>query len=90
MEDMRMTRGQVSDVNEEAIFADGFENALIGVTADGQAVYDRDECIRILRRRDGMTRESAVEFQVTNVEFYLGEHSPVFVTLGRSKSLKRQ
>jgi hypothetical protein len=48
------TREQIAEVNEEALFADGLEDALIGyVSRYGQpplALYDRDKCIEIFMR----------------------------------------
>jgi len=66
--------------------ADGFDKAVIGVGSRcGQKdiiAYDRDECIAILCRRDGMSYEEAVEyFDFNVVGGYVGERTPVFITL---------
>ena len=76
----------VSEANSDALFADGFEDALIGyvqVFSHGPvALYDREKCIRILMRRDSMTREVAEEFFCLNVQgAWVGENTPAFATL---------
>jgi len=74
---------EISDLNPEALFADGFEEALIGYVTQGNktlAAYDKLMCIRILERRD-MSREEAEEFFEHNVAgAYVGENTPVFLT----------
>ena len=68
----------------KALLADGFSEALIGMgnrfTFD-VAVYDYNKCIEILAR--DMSQEEAVEYFEFNVSgAYVGEHTPVFVTVG--------
>lgn len=79
-------RQQLEIENEEALLADGFEAALIGICYRfGQpslACYDYERCLKRLIERDGMTREEAVEFFDFNViGAGMGENSPVFVKL---------
>ena len=68
-----------------ALTADGFDAAIIGVTAaqaERQAlvVYDLDRMIRILVTRDGMTPEDAEEHLMFNtVGAWLGKGTPIFV-----------
>lgn len=69
---------------EELLLADGFEAALIGTGERcGQptiAVYDREKCIEVLEKRDGMTQEEANEFFEFNVVgAWVGEQTPIFV-----------
>ena len=64
--------------------ADGFDKAFLGVAQRfGQEdilAYDKDECIAILCRRDGMTYEEALEFFNYNViGAWVGEKTPLFV-----------
>ena len=72
----------IAQYNHEALLADGFEDALIGVGQQFNktlAVYDRQKCIEILIDRDGMSEEEAVEyfeFNVTNA--WVGENTPIF------------
>ena len=69
---------------EELLLADGFEAALIGTGERcGQptiAVYDREKCIEVLEKSDGMTQEEANEFFEFNVVgAWVGEQTPIFV-----------
>ena len=64
--------------------ADGFDEAVIGIGSRcGQKdiiAYDRDECIAILCRRDGMSYEEAVEyFEVNTVGAWVGKTTPIFI-----------
>ena len=70
---------------EEALVADGFEDALIGYTngANLVAVYDYDMCVHILME-DNMTFEQAIEHMEYNVVGgYVGEKTPMFITICR-------
>ena len=71
-------------VNDEIIFADDFDEAIIGyVTISDKciAVYDRQKCVDILVKRDKMSRGEAEEFMLYNVEgAYIGENTPAFLT----------
>ena len=73
----------ISQHNPEALLADGFEDALIGVGQQfdkALAVYDRQKCIEILMERDGMSDEEAVEFYEYNVAgAWAGEYTPIFL-----------
>ena len=75
----------VSDFNEQALFADGFEDAIIGVAERcGMAaviVYDSEKCIDILMKRDGMSRDEAIEFfNFNTLGAYMGVNTPLFLT----------
>jgi len=77
---------QLLEENPEALFVDGFEDAFIGICRRfGQpslAMYSRERCIAVLMQRDGMEYDEADEFFEFNViGAYVGEHTPVFVTL---------
>ena len=79
-------REWLSGWNEEALLADGFEDAIVGICERFGAVpvvaYDRDKCIEILMDRDGMEDEEAVEYFEFNVAgSYVGDGTPVFLTL---------
>jgi hypothetical protein len=70
--------------NTEALLADGFEDAFIGMaercSQPAIAVYDAGHCIRILMERDGMNLNEAVEFLDFNVlGAWLGENTPAFL-----------
>ena len=69
---------------QSVLLADGFEDALIGVSEQFNgppiAVYDRGKCIEILISRDGMSRESAEEFFSYNVQgAWVGDQTPAFL-----------
>ena len=75
----------VSEHNEEAYLADGFEDAFLGICeVYGRlptAVYDKDKCLEILVQRDGMTDEEAMEFFEFNVAgAWVGEGTPAYLT----------
>lgn len=72
----RMT---VASVNSEAMFADGFDDAIIGYDVNGCAIYDYDKCLNILVEQD-MTREEAHEYMEFNVvNTYVGDFTPIFM-----------
>ena len=72
---------------ERCLLADGFEDALIGLSATtpgrkALAVYDYDKCIDILVRQEGMDRDEAVEFfEFNTIGAWVGEGTPVFVSV---------
>ena len=76
----------IIEYNEEALLADGFEEAFLGVSEvfgrPPLATYDRDKCIDILIQRDGMTYEEAEEYFDFNVRgAWVGESTPSYLTL---------
>lgn len=84
-----MTREDVAEENPDALFADGFDEALIGVVHRACqptiALYDREKCIAILMKRDGMPHEDADEFFEFNVVgAWMGDHTPAFAIIHKS------
>ncbi|HEX6829054.1 MAG TPA: hypothetical protein VF104_08750 [Burkholderiales bacterium] len=78
-------REWVSELNPEALMADGFEEAIVGVaercSKDALVVYDIEKCIEILVKRDGMTPEDAREFfEFNTLGAWAGEGTPLFLT----------
>jgi len=76
-------RDEIAEGNEDMLFADGFDDALIGhVERAGSppiACYDRDRCIEILA--NDMSYEDALEYFYFNVVgAYVGENTPCFLT----------
>jgi hypothetical protein len=74
----------LAELNDGALFADGFESCLIGYTANYHhphvAIYDARRCIAVLVRRDGMTEDEAEEFLSLNtLGAYVGENGPLFM-----------
>ena len=79
-----MIRDQLSEYNPEMLFAEGFDEALIGVcrSAIGAVVaaYDYGWCVQILMDQNGWEIEEAIGWMEYNViSSYLGENSPVFI-----------
>jgi hypothetical protein len=90
-----MTRAEVdawADTAEvELLFADGFDDALIGIgqrferQREGATivyflVYDAGKVLETLRTRDGMSDEEAVEFYEFNITgAFVGDATPCFV-----------
>ena len=70
---------------EGMLIADGFDKAVIGVTAHQPGrmplvVYDYELCIRVLMNRDDMDYREAVEYMDFNVTgSWFGEPTPVFL-----------
>jgi len=83
-------REWILERNENAMLADGFEDAIIGMAhvwrpdPPGQkramvVVYDADKCIDILMERDGMTEDGAIEYFDFNViGGYSSANQPVY------------
>ena len=72
---------ELSYINEQALFANGFDDALLGIDMlDYIAVYDADKCLDILMQTSDMTREEAEEyFEFNTLAAYMGEYTPRFV-----------
>lgn len=82
-------RENIADINPEAQFADGFEEALVGYVErfgqDPLPLYDREKCILILMVRDSMERDEAEEFFSFNViGAWVGDGTPAFATIRRA------
>jgi hypothetical protein len=80
--DSTMTaREQIAEQNDQALFADGFDEAIIGMdAARGRAIYDYMLCAKILMDRDEMTEEEAHEYMEFNVvTAFLGPMTPLFI-----------
>jgi hypothetical protein len=68
--------------DESLLFADGFDSCIIGVWSFNdilRVVYDEDEVIRTLMKRDKMSHEEAHEFFEFNIRSaYVGPKTPYF------------
>ncbi len=76
-------RPSLSEINPDALFADGFDEAIIGYVENHHhatvVVYDSEKCIRILMG-DDMDWEGAREyFEFNTLGAYVGEHGPLFM-----------
>ena len=87
-------RAEVAEANADALFADGFDDAIIGFDATGGcAVYDYNKCLEILCspvppeqieafKGYNMSREEAHEYMEFNVvSAYVGDFTPIFIHL---------
>lgn len=72
---------ELSFINEQALFADGFDEALLGIDMDDYvAVYDSEKCIDILMETSNMTRDEAQDyFEFNTLGAYVGEYTPRFI-----------
>jgi hypothetical protein len=79
-----MTREDIAEIHPDVLLADGFDEAIIGISDTRLseipiAIYDISEIIRILMD-DDMTQEDALEYYYYNiVGAYVGEQTPIFV-----------
>ena len=74
-------RERIAEQNDQALFADGFDEAMIGMEAvRGRAIYDYMLCAKILMDRDNMTEEEAYEYMEFNVvTAFVGPMTPLFI-----------
>lgn len=73
----------IAQYDEEALVLseDYLDEAIIGVSVDGNVVYDYDKLVEIYVKHDGMTYEDAVDWIEYNVVgSHLSEYNmPIFV-----------
>lgn len=63
------------------LFADGFDDCIIGITSNNIVVYDTDKMISVLIK-DGMSYEDAIDHWSFNIEgAYVGERTPIYMTV---------
>lgn len=61
---------------------DDYEDALIGVTDDGRAVYDFDKMVEYLMNKEGWSDIESIEwieYNVIRAIPYMGEKPPIIV-----------
>jgi hypothetical protein len=79
-----VTIDEIIDINPEAMLADGFDDAILGMCvqfgSEPVVAYDFNKCVEIVMERDGMEREEAIDFINFNVVgAYVGLSTPVFI-----------
>tara|TARA_B110000495_G_C22648534_1_gene384607 strand:- start:286 stop:588 length:303 start_codon:yes stop_codon:yes gene_type:complete len=88
IEELRKNREQkvadlidvISELNPEAMLADGFNDSIMGYDKDGRVIYSVENIIHTLIERDGMSREEAVEFYDFNIECaFVGDYTPIYM-----------
>lgn len=58
-----------------------YDRAVIGVTLDGRAIYNKDQVVLRCIKLEGMSEEDAWEWHEFNTfSAYLGPKTPLFVT----------
>ena len=66
--------------DEGFLKADGFDDAIIGVSSKGILVYSIQKCIDILMDKHKMDYPDAIDFFYYNVEgSFVGEKTPIWV-----------
>ena len=73
-------RERVESNNDWTMFADGFDEAILGVDSSNERViYSYKKCLEILMERDNMSNDEAVEFFAFNViGSVMGEKTPIY------------
>ena len=65
--------------NDEFLFADGFDGAIIGHCSNG-VKYSAPTIIQILQDNDNMTEEEALDYYYYNIEgASIGEYTPIYM-----------
>jgi hypothetical protein len=65
---------------EGLLLADGFDDALVGVTEKGIAIYALEDCVKILMLANEWAEEEAWEWLEYNcVDAYVGPKSPLYI-----------
>ena len=86
MNKTKLTIDEIAEINPEAMLADGFDDAILGMCiqfgAEPIVAYDYEKCLNILMDRDGINRTDAIDFMEFNViGSYVGLHTPVFIMI---------
>jgi hypothetical protein len=68
------------------LIANGFDDAIMGIVErygmNPVVLYNKNKCLKILQKRDGMTESEAIDFYYYNiVGAYMGEHTPCFAEI---------
>ena len=78
--------GFIEDNYPNALIADGFDKAIMGIVErsgmNPVVLYNKNKCINIMIKRDGMTEEEAIEFYYYNiVGSHMGDYTPCFAEI---------
>jgi hypothetical protein len=72
---------------DDLLFADHFDGAIIGVTANsgtGRVVYDAGQMVAILLQEGDTTEEEAWEYLEFNTfGAYVGDQTPIYIHLNK-------
>lgn len=80
-----MTRDEIAEINPDALFCDGFDDAILGIAERpnlGPVVaYSIETMLQIMVERDGMTHEEAYEYIDFNIRCaWVGDNTPIYIT----------
>lgn len=78
-----MTKQEIIELYEDddMLFADGFDDCIIGITSNNIVLYYTDKMISVLIK-DGMSYEDAIDHWSFNIEgAYVGERTPIYMTV---------
>ena len=86
MNKTKLTIDEIAEINPEAMMADGFDDAILGMCiqfgTEPIVAYDYEKCLNILMERVGINRTDAIDFMEFNViGAYVGLHTPVFIMI---------
>lgn len=71
---------EIKEMNPEAMFADGFDDSILGHDTKGRVVYSVDSILETLTERDNMSVEEAQEYFYFNIDgAYVGEYTPIYI-----------
>jgi|TARA_R100000455_G_C6259642_1_gene115147 hypothetical protein len=71
------------DMEDDTLKVDGFDDAIMGFAGrcglNDVLLYSMKKIIKILRKRDGMSKDEALEYFYYNIKgSYMGEGTPLF------------
>ena len=68
----------IAQLNPEAILWDGLDSCLIGISAEGRAIYSIEELILHFQVEEQMSEQDAAEHVDYNIlGAYVGEYTPI-------------
>jgi hypothetical protein len=77
-----MKEDYLERASDIALKADGFDEAIIGVSQQGLLIYDYMKCVHIMMSK-GESEQDAVDWMDYNVvNNYVGEGTPIFLMNG--------
>lgn len=72
----------IASYNPDAIVWDDMDDAIIGITTDGSAVYDTNRIHEILMENSDMTLDEAIDYAEYNIFCTrVGDFTPIHVSL---------
>ena len=83
---MKETQQVMKDSKDQTMFANGFDEAIIGLDTSDEifrVVYDIDKIIEISTKDDETTEEDALEYFYNNIQgSYVGAGTPIYIHAG--------